>query len=436
MATNTKVSTVRYNVRYVVWNTTLAAKTKLTSAIMTLLRTRLGNGLPHFKALIRAHVSATTDMDATFQSLDSQGFVGGNVSYKWDPTNGWNSQTVQVERLSGDLIGYLQVNPPAISAWVGNAQGRAANAFLGKVRQTQTRWSAPTFIGQLREAQRMLRRPAGALWDNLLGYEAALRKRKRQNPKRWFYSIPDLWLEWSFGWRPLMMDIDGAFQALNSLLDQEYVIPVSASAVDAQLVSQTNGESTAVGSNYLFYRWSKLRREQIIVRYKGAVTVQAATTWQDRWARWGFTTTEFLPTAWELLPWSFLVDYFVTIGDAIDASGARTSGLRWTNQTSRRKMTLVCTSFFDDEKVRSTIPAKNLVAAYATGNQPAVSVYTSKRVLRTAVSPSTICPDIVIRWDGPRWGQIANMSALLGSFQANLHFQNPRRFNYRLRGSG
>lgn len=432
MVARTIDKTRYWNLRFGVWNSTTGTKYKQTSAVKKLLRTRTGSGLPHYKELIAKHESATTGLTARYQSLDTSGAIEGSVRYFWDPSGGWASKTPQWEYLSGDVLGYQQITSGAVSNWPGNgAQGRAANKFLSEVRETQSRFSAPTFLGELRQTLRMMHRPAGALWKNLLGYEAALSKRKRQNPKRWIYSIPELWLEWSFGWKPLMMDIDEAWKAANSLLDEEHVQNCQGSAMDTQQISASASTYLPPGSNYCQCKFNTLAKENVLYRYRGDVVVQAATTCADRFARWGFNPDEFLPTAWELLPWSFLVDYFATIGDFIDASGARTAGLKWTNLTLRRKYTKVVTGYFNAEYSKSTIPAANYILSANLDKSPAMSIYVDKEVTRSAVSPSSISAALSIRWDGPRWGQIANMSALLGMFNSNLHFQQPSLRNFR-----
>jgi hypothetical protein len=399
-----------------------------------LLRTRSGASMPQFKQKIRQHQDATTSLTGLYSTLDWSGDLGGVVHYTWDSTNGFvNSKTKQHERAYGNntIVSMLSILPGPPS-YTGNADGRASNKFLSEVRKTQTRFSGPTFLGELRETQRMLRRPAEALWKNLEGYERDLRKRKASNPKRWIYSIPDLWLEHAFGWRPLMMDIDDAFSALNSLLDGEHVEHISCGAVDSKVGNELNGTYTVAGTNYIRGNYRKVETWQAYVRYRGDVVVQAATTFADKAARWGFTPEEFLPTAWELLPWSFLVDYFTTIGDFIDASGARTSSIKWAARTQRLKTTVKAVGQMDVNLIRSVIPAANFLFAYPASQVPSYVVYTQTSISRSSVPTGSIQPDLSIRWEGPRWGQIANMAALLGSFNSGLHFQNPSKRTYRL----
>ena len=50
-------------------------------------------------------------------------------------------------------------------------------------------------------------------------------------------------------------------------------------------------------------------------------------------ASWG----DIIPTAWELIPYSFLVDYFTNIGDVLNSWSVRKGDIAWCNQTVRNR---------------------------------------------------------------------------------------------------
>jgi hypothetical protein len=82
--------------------------------------------------------------------------------------------------------------------------------------------------------------------------------------------------------------------------------------------------------------------DQVTVRFKGHLLAQPEMTPWDNFALFGFTPSEFVPTAWELLPYSFLVDYFTNIGDILSSSVTSTARLAWSNRTIRSlRVTLV-----------------------------------------------------------------------------------------------
>jgi hypothetical protein len=84
----------------------------------------------------------------------------------------------------------------------------------------------------------------------------------------------------------------------------------------------------------------KLERKNITnntsanVRYHGVVSNDPGD-WLFGDATFGFTPSDILPAAWELIPYSFLVDYFTNIGNVIQAYTLDTSGVRWLEKGTR-----------------------------------------------------------------------------------------------------
>jgi len=47
-----------------------------------------------------------------------------------------------------------------------------------------------------------------------------------------------------------------------------------------------------------------------------------------------------VPTLWEILPWSFVVDYFTNAGDVINAYSTLSSSIAWRSQVARSVRTV------------------------------------------------------------------------------------------------
>lgn len=141
--------------------------------------------------------------------------------------------------------------------------------------------------GNLLEAKRRLIR------NIPLGQQTAL-------PAKW-------WLEFKYGWKPLIQTTYDAYQLLNTQLDKALLLSVRAYASDS---ASRNG-----------------------VHYPGFHT-QGSTEWKcgcvmtgmidDRLARLGnqLGVTNPASVAWELVPFSFVIDWGLPIGDFLEAIDA------------------------------------------------------------------------------------------------------------------
>lgn len=299
-----------------------APSTYTYQRVQTLTRTRTGQRLHNWKKIIEDGGNATTPMSGVWDSIDVHPIAPFTCRYV---KPGYTMREV--------IYGYHGVansrhtfnpRPPQVSAaFVDNL---ARVAFYKKLRALETKFAGLTFLGELRESLHMLRRPASALWSSTEGYLSALSKRKRRDPKHWMKAAGGLWLEHSFGWLPLINDCKDAvtaYHALTSPKPRTYKISAGArktydrSSELATEVEMQVGTTLLVGGGFPFDVQMALFLEDHMVRYKGALRATIEAPQWDNMALFGFSPKEFIPTAWELLPWSFLADYFTNIGDLL-----------------------------------------------------------------------------------------------------------------------
>lgn len=314
-----------------------------------------------------------------------------------------------------------------------DADNLAKAKLYKSLRQRAVEFSSPTFLGELGETLRMLRKPAAALFESASDLAKALRKGKgKAGTMRAFEKMASgLWLEYSFGWVPLISDTESAARALNRLREksQDTVVRVKASAKMDYDKTSTLGsydrpdtyQSFCGSSTMCPSRVRATLKESVIVRYIAGVRSQVEMTTWDKWALFGFTPSEFVPTAWELLPWSFLVDYFVNVGDILSASVTDTKNVIYNVRTVRQQAEYEGRQWTDLADLVSLWPSSSWKNHRLSGS-PGNWLYVSRTVNRSKASGAPSLPGLVFKLNQSD-GHLGNMAALL----AQVHSIFPQR---------
>jgi hypothetical protein len=292
-----------------------------------LVRTRTGNANKDWWVLVQRHENATTNMSGTYESAElkpnsgSKTVISGGRKFIFS-ASGYDAATRMVTNWN------LGSNP-LLS--VTSARNRAYTKAFKQVREAQTSMSGGTFLGELGEAIHMLRHPAEGLRKALkTDYLDKLQKIKKAKPDKWKKAISQTWLEGCFGWRPFINDLEDAVKAYSEIQSRakDQYKHIRAVGKDSQLVQLVTRDQFAPVSDFYHRCDGKIWDEATVV-VRGEVKSLKVTTAVDKARVFGLTPSEFLPTVWELLPWSFLADYFTNIGDIIAAGATDTSSIAW-----------------------------------------------------------------------------------------------------------
>jgi hypothetical protein len=127
----------------------------------------------------------------------------------------------------------------------------------------------------------------------------------------------------------------------------------------------------------------------------------------------GFNPSEFVPTAWELIPYSFLADYFTNIGDILDSWAYGRGNLSWSNRTQIQETN---NSYFGPVKLEPFL-------SYATVQQyisAPPAVFTHRKISRASYLGNfvpqfqTEIPGMSTKW--------INLAALLASKRMSPYY--------------
>jgi hypothetical protein len=250
-------------------------------------------------------------------------------------------------------------------------------ARTAALRRLGGHFSTYTFLGEMREALHTIRHPALALRSSVDGLASKMRKvrhRHRRNLNDYVNAAADTWLEYAFGWRPLVNDITKGAEAFYDAVNRDEFEHFSVRA-------SGKSHKTSVGSNYgwqlLNWHAEIQEKHECSCQYYGAAQLKKDCSSIQR--SFGLDPAELVATGWELIPYSFLIDYFVNVGDILNSwVSVQRLDFAWIGYTLREEVTSDVTVLF----------AKSHSSYVMSSNNPGKGTNKRKRVYRR--SDSTI----------------------------------------------
>jgi hypothetical protein len=223
--------------------------------------------------------------------LREERFVSGRIDGFW-PTDSvlrttqlgpWVNSTTDAARMSVD------------NSRITSAYNLALERLNGKVRGTLDLSVAAAELGSTR---RMLNATEG-LTRTIEGF----RQRKLAVVKRVSREVSGRYLEWRYGWQPLLSDIyEAADESQRYVANKVQDIRATATLKYPELTGKV---FSAEGVNF---------PTQVKTQGKTSVAIELRfKTAQDRLDRWASLNP--VSIAWELLPYSFVADWFYNVGD-------------------------------------------------------------------------------------------------------------------------
>jgi hypothetical protein len=204
--------------------------------------------------------------------------------------------------------------------------GETSAAAVNLAERNQALEMISTRSTQMWRAFRALRRGNLAQFSTELGYESTgwanhFRKRNPKDPKdrpysksirgkQTFKNASDIWLEYHFGWSPLIKDIHNSINIF--VRDFTAVAKGSGRATDYVSTAYPGG-ICGVLQAHGWHSYTARRRVQAEVKITNPTLFLAEQL--------GLTNP--LTVAWELIPFSFLVDWVSNVSSVLSAYGGR-----------------------------------------------------------------------------------------------------------------
>lgn len=290
-----------------------------------------GESVRNWKARISRVLNATSDASGTKTLVEA---VPGDCFIEYYTQKPLIPDYYRHYAMYGQIVYF---NPPVLPAITSlpDVNNQAEGKFYDKLRRAQTSFQGGVFLGEIAQTIHMLRNPALALRKGIDSYLTAIRKgrsRAGKTTKKRNKYLANTWLEYSFGWAPLINDVQDAYKALrHPKRSRPHIIVVADAEVSDVAFGGASGNSVADIQTRFGWRQTKT----VSVRYKGAVLCEQESSHNRELKNWGLSLQDFAPTVWEVIPYSFLVDYFTNIGQVINAVSMRKVHLAWGCRTER-----------------------------------------------------------------------------------------------------
>lgn len=340
-------------------------------ATWLLPQSREGNKNPFWRVQVKARVSATTAMSAS--GLTASFHPGQATGVITRPPPGKPTY----ESVSGDIAAHFM---SAYHPFVGNptmgsqsARNQALTRLHNAIRQQTTSFQAGVALGELRETVRSVRditrrlanlsdlhlktvaKRALAHKDLFTGippYRGQGRKLDLPHPyfrdkwpkytetnaDRWRklrQGLADDWLQFSFGARPLISDVKAAAETMARIFNDSKHVKVRGFGEKEQFEGIQHLRSG--WGSVISFALTDVHRQRCQVVYRAGLEFSLSSPAAGSAARmrdlFGFNLESFVPTIWNLMPYSFLVDYVSNVGDLLTCLTTDLSSVRWVNET-------------------------------------------------------------------------------------------------------
>jgi len=234
---------------------------------------------------------------------------------------------------------------------------------------------------------------------SLLNLSLTFKKMRRSNPRDW----GNLWLEFTYGWKPTAQTIYGTARQLLKPNADSRIENLKAHGVQRNVRTGSVADNSGILAHY---------RSEGSARVEFGCCYTFAQSQLDKLA--GFTSLNPVSIAWEVLPYSFVVDWFVNIGGYM--RNLESSFLYASNFVSGYKTVttrLASSSQVNSSKLRSD-------GSQVTDNYFYNGGYTVTTKKNRTVLAGTPVPSLPVFQPKLGWSRSVSGSALLGQHLTSL----------------
>lgn len=196
--------------------------------------------------------------------------------------------------------------PPVLPSYLYNEQMKSEIHEQGRQKLFSSMAQAFVTIAEWKETVDLI---LGAKKRFMERFISVFRNKSPGRVRRALDASADTWLEYRYGWRPLIADIENFTSAYKDLqIDRKIYF----GGFGGTFLEEPIPAATGIYTGHEFVSCQQLTTRKLQYAYKGYYRIDASEFQKiERVLGLG----DILGTAWELVPFSFVVDRFINIGD-------------------------------------------------------------------------------------------------------------------------
>lgn len=286
-----------------------------------------------------------------------------------DATTPFQSDRYRFEGLEGgaaDLVAFIPGNPGAgtqhhsFKGWgfppsaslshllpdQASAEADALRQAYNKVNREQNHLAGASSMAEFGDVLHQFGHPFQAIIDltnrrlNRLQLEARGLKGTTVFRKiKWAEIVASTYLEYAFGLAPLISDAKKAAEAYARFKLETDENLTRRSKIVARGTSTKGSNTVQYGQAANTWLWGGNTTKTVTetkVQYVIGLSASRTAPFgsNDRLIELlGFRPMDFIPAVWEVVPWSWLADYFANVNDILQATATDTAGISWISKT-------------------------------------------------------------------------------------------------------
>lgn len=411
MSSKSESKPIRYQNRalYKVVDTDVPANNmddyQTSSTVLTNTESNSGGDRPTWRDDVAKGRSAGNNVTAQRTFHARSPFSGQSLMIRRKTTpRGWE----EYRREQSDYYSYYyhSLADPGAASHISEASAEAVRAFVRKARSMMSPLELGIVFGELNETLGLIRHPGRALVGRIGSYltkvKKDLRRNKHASKSKRNEIVGNTWLEYSFGWAPLLKDAEGLGEAAGLIAAGLPGRGVHKKVGRESETPYTMGYVTLTKIGTISFE--RVRRMETQVTMYGQIKDDVGQPGQ--WPRaLGLTGDQILPTIWELVPWSFAIDYFTGVGDFISSMCFPKSSMLYYMRSRHTKSVALTRAAYRTAKPDIKSNALTVTSSMSAGSSSITRELFSRDV------PADLISEVSFRLPASKWAYV-NLGAL------------------------